>query len=72
MNVNIGATDRTVRLAAGALLAAVGLAGAAGILSLGPTVGVFAVLVGVVLIVTAMMRSCLVYRILGVDSCDVR
>ncbi len=68
MKSNIGPTDRTVRLALGALLVVLGLVVVAGIAPGGPVVGALALLVGVVLVGTALTRMCLVYRLVGVDT----
>ncbi|SFS10312.1 Protein of unknown function [Halomicrobium zhouii] len=72
MEYNIGTADRAVRLAVGGLLAALGGASLAGALETGPLVGVLALLVGAVLIGTALTRVCLVYRVLGIDTADAR
>jgi hypothetical protein len=68
MKVNIGSSDRTVRLALGALLLVLGLVIGAGVVPGGPIVGAVAALVGVVLVGTGLTRMCLVYRIIGVDT----
>ncbi|MCU4801743.1 DUF2892 domain-containing protein [Halobacteria archaeon HArc-gm2] len=72
MKYNIGGADRTVRLAVGGLLAAIGGGSLAGALETGPLVGVLALLVGAVLIGTGLTRVCLVYRVLGIDTADAR
>jgi hypothetical protein len=68
MKTNIGPTDRTVRLALGALLVVLGFVAVAGIAPGGPVVGALALLVGVVLVGTALTRLCLVYRLVGMDT----
>lgn len=65
---NIGSTDRIVRALGGAVLAAVGVATLAGALDFGTAAGTVAVLIGSVLLGTALTRTCLLYRILGVDT----
>lgn len=72
MAPNIGSADRTVRFVAGATLAALALASFAGVLSLDPVAAALALLVGAVLVGTAATRLCLVYRVLGVDTCSTR
>ena len=68
MKYNIGATDRNVRALGGAVVALVGVATLAGALEFGTVTGAVAVLIGTVLLGTALTRTCLVYRILGVDT----
>lgn len=74
MKNNIGSTDRLVRVVGGVVLAAVGL----GILGelfgfgLGTTVGVVVTLLGIVLAATGVVRLCLVYRLLGIDTSGSR
>ncbi len=69
MENNIGATDRTVRLALGGVLAAFGVAVFAGALDFGPIAGGAAVAVGAILFVTGATSMCPIYRVLGVDTC---
>jgi len=68
MKPNIGATDRTVRLVGGGALALFGVAVLAGMSSLGPVVGGLALLLGAVLIGTALANVCLLYELVGVDT----
>ena len=72
MRSNIGATDRLARIVVGIVLAAVGLATLGGLFGLGTTVGAVATLLGVVLIVTGLVRVCLLYRLLGIDTSETR
>jgi len=72
MKNNVGAVDRRTRLALGALLVAVGLASLGGVLGLGTTVGTVLTLLGVVLVATGLVRVCLLYRLVGVDTSDSR
>ncbi len=69
MKSNIGATDRRVRIGVGAGLVLVGLATVGGFLELGTTAGVVLSLIGLVLVGTGVSRVCLLYRLLGVDTC---
>jgi hypothetical protein len=54
------------------LLAVFGLANFGGIVAFGDTVGLVAVLVGAILVGTALTRMCLIYRLVGVDTCRTR
>lgn len=72
MNTNIGDSDRTARLIVGVALLALGSAGAAGLVGVGLTVAAVAGLVGAVLVGTALTRFCLLYRVIGVDTCSAR
>jgi len=72
MKNNIGATDRQTRILVGSVLAAVGLATLGGLLGLGPTVGAAATLLGVLLVATGLVRTCLLYRLLGIDTSGAR
>lgn len=64
MNTNVGSTDRIIRLAVGIVL--ILLAFLAGWTGLWKWLGV---IVGVVLVGTALMRSCPAYSILGITTC---
>lgn len=64
MKTNIGDTDRLVRIALGIVLILVAFL--AGWTGLGKWLGVIA---GLVLIGTAMLRSCPAYSILGLSTC---
>lgn len=64
MNTNVGSTDRIIRLAVGIVL--ILLAFLAGWTGLWKWLGV---IVGVVLVGTALMRSCPAYSILGISTC---
>ena len=72
METNVGTPDRLVRLALGAAIALVGLAVLGGLIETASVIGVAAVIVGVVLVGTALTRTCLVYSLLGVDTCGRR
>jgi hypothetical protein len=70
MAANIGSLDRILRLVAGAaLIATAFLSGLA--LFDDTTVKYGAVLVGVVLIVTGLVRLCPLYSILGIRTCKL-
>jgi len=72
METNVGTPDRLVRLVLGAVIGLVGLAALGGLLELTSVIGVAAVVVGLVLVGTALTRTCLVYSLLGVDTCGRR
>ncbi|UTF55218.1 YgaP family membrane protein [Natronosalvus rutilus] len=65
---NVGSSDSTVRVIAGALVAVLGAAILLGFLEAGALVGVVALVIGVVLVGTGLTRTCLVYRVLGIDT----
>jgi len=70
MERNIGILDGRVRLAVGALLAAVGIAAVANVLELGLTAGIIALVVGAVLVGTSLTGLCPLYRALGISTAD--
>ncbi|MFY4813749.1 MULTISPECIES: YgaP family membrane protein [unclassified Haloarcula] len=72
MENNIGATDRLTRIAVGLGLAVVGLATLGGLLGLETTVGAVVTLLGVVLVATGLVRVCLLYRLVGIDTSGSR
>lgn len=63
MTPNIGSTDKIARLAIGAVLILLSLFGAIG------GWGWFGVVIGVVLVATALMNWCPGYSLLGVKTC---
>nr|WP_191906234.1 MULTISPECIES: DUF2892 domain-containing protein [unclassified Haloarcula] len=72
MKSNIGAADRRTRIVVGVGLVAVGLASLGGLLGLGTAVGTVLTLLGSVLAGTGLIRVCLLYRLLGVDTSGSR
>lgn len=70
MNRNVGSTDKTLRTAVGAVSGAVSIGILAGIVSfptlLSPVLGVLAIM----MLVTAAVGTCPIYRLFGVDSCS--
>lgn len=74
MKKNVGRTDRIVRLAAGGLLAVVGVLGYAGFVNLAflgvgqALAAVIVFLVAVVLLATGAVGTCALYRVLGIDT----
>jgi hypothetical protein len=65
---NISATDRTVRVVVGLVVGVIGLATLGGLLGLGATIGAALLLVGLILVGTGLVRVCLLYRLLGIDT----
>jgi len=72
MENNIGATDRRTRIVVGLAVAVVGLATIGGLLELGTTLGAVLTLAGLILVGTGVVRVCLLYRLLGVDTSGSR
>lgn len=66
MTVNLGSADRVIRIVLGLVLIA--LAFTAGLGTLGT---ILSAVVGGVLVVTALMRFCPLYRLIGVRTCKV-
>ena len=64
MTQNVGSVDKIIRLVLGIILLALGIF-QLGIASLW---GILAVIVGVVLIVTALIKFCPIFKILGINS----
>ena len=70
MTRNIGAFDRAVRLFAGIVLVLLPLL--AGFAADTPWLWWATLLAGVVLTATALMRSCPLYTVLGLNTCEIR
>lgn len=74
MDKNVGGLDRIARLIVGTLLLVVGVAGYAGFvrLAIGPVpqalAALLVVLVGLILLVTALTRTCPLNRLFGIDT----
>ncbi len=64
--MNVGKTDKVIRLIAGIALIAASFLALGGVST---TIGVVAGVVGLVLIATAMIKFCPIYKILGLNSC---
>ena len=64
---NVGSIDKTIRLVAGLLLAAYAILGA----GLSSAMGILALVVGVVLIVTGVVNFCPLFKILGISSTKI-
>lgn len=72
MKNNIGATDRRTRIVVGLALVVVGLLAVGGLLGLGTTAGAVLTLLGLILVGTGLVRVCLLYRLLGIDTSDTQ
>lgn len=67
MSVNVGSADRLVRLTLGLALIVLAFV----LLSANPVLFWGALVVGAVLIGTALLRFCPLYRLLGLSTCKV-
>ncbi len=65
MKANIRPVDRILRLVAGIVLAVLYFTG-----TLSGTAGVAALVVGIVLVLTALLKFCPLYRLFGACSCS--
>ncbi len=70
MAINVGTVDRAIRLALGVALIAAALLSGWAIFD-GAVVKYITIIVGLVLAVTGLMRTCPAYAILGIRSCKV-
>jgi len=61
---NVGSVDKIIRLVTGVALAAWGFLGA----GLSSTIGLVALVVGIVLIATGLINFCPLFKILGISS----
>lgn len=67
-SANVGSVDRIIRFIAGAVLIILPFLSSSALLS-GPVMAWLLPLVGVVLIATAFLRFCPLYKILGIKTC---
>jgi len=70
MENNVGKPDRLVRIGAGTVLLALGVAILAGVIGAASVAGLAAAVIGLVLLATGTMRMCPIYRVLGVNTCS--
>lgn len=67
MTKNVGSVDRVIRAVVGIVAIAAYLMGA-----LQGTIGIVALVIGIVLLGTAAMGWCPPYSLLGINSCNVK
>jgi len=67
-NLNVGGTDRMVRLAAGAILLALALIPGLQVFGTGALAWAVGI-VGLVLLATGALRLCPLYSVLGINTC---
>ena len=70
MTKNVGKLDRNVRLVAGILLVLLALFSGMALFD-GGLMKIISILVGIVLIGTAVVNFCPLYRVLGMNTCKV-
>lgn len=70
MDRNVGSVDRIVRLVVGALLVVLPFVSSMALFNSSAGTAV-SVIVGVVLIATALMNFCPIYRVLGIRTCKI-
>ena len=71
MQTNVGATDKRVRTALGAVAGSLSLATLAGVAPLPATAGPVLGIVALAMLGTALTGTCGLYSVLGVDPCSV-
>jgi uncharacterized membrane protein len=64
VNANVGNIDRILRVIIGVVLAVLYFKG-----TLTGTLGVVLLVVGIVLILTALIKFCPIYKVLGMNTC---
>lgn len=70
MTVNVGTVDRIIRVLLGVVLLAVAFGGALDAMAT-PYLQYVAIAIGVVMLATATMRMCPIYRIFGIRTCRI-
>ena len=70
MVVNVGTVDRVVRLVLGVALIVVVLYGGLALFD-GAVAKYIAIIVGLVLAITGLMKTCPIYSIFGIGTCKV-
>ena len=70
MSANVGSIDRIIRLVAGIVLVALPFLTNMAIFASG-TATIISVVVGLILIGTAAMKFCPLYRLFGIQTCRV-
>lgn len=69
MTVNIGTADRMFRIALGLILVALPFVSSLALFATGPAT-IVSVIAGLILIATAAVRFCPLYRIFGIRTCQ--
>lgn len=64
MKINVGNLDRVIRLVVGVVLAVLFFNGTAT-----GALGIASLVVGIILILTALFKFCPIYRVLGLNTC---
>jgi hypothetical protein len=72
MTANVGSFDRIARLVIGALLVIWPWLGHGMMMGVGGPLRWIGLIAGIVLIVTALMGTCPIYRLMGVNTCKVK
>jgi hypothetical protein len=72
MTKNVGSTDRTVRIIIGIIVAIVGVIGLLGYIPIPLWLNIVLIVVGIVLVITAMIRFCGLYTLIGINTCDCK
>lgn len=67
MRTNVGRTDKIIRLVLGIVAAVIAF-----VVGAGSVPGIILLVVAAVLIVTAFVGFCPLYRLLGINTCRVR
>ncbi|WP_254767318.1 YgaP family membrane protein [Salinilacihabitans rarus] len=68
MKKNVGGFDRTWRLVVGPVLIVVGVAALAGVVAIGTVPAAVALVAGAVVLATGLLRTCVLSRLLGIDT----
>jgi hypothetical protein len=72
MNSNVGSADRLIRLIVGALLISWPWIGRGMAFGMGGLLHWIAIVIGAILIVTALLGTCPLYRLVGVNTCKLK
>jgi hypothetical protein len=70
MQKNVGGIDRTGRIIIGAIAAIAGIAALAGYWDVGAVIGVVALVVGGILLVTGSTQKCPINETAGIDTTE--
>lgn len=70
MEKNVGGIDRQGRIVIGVILAIAGLAALGGFWAVGAVIGVVALLIGIILLVTGTTQKCPINEAAGMDTTE--